>query len=188
MKRSIDLAGSIAGLFLTTPIIAWSALAVYIEDGGNPFYSQIRVGEGGKEFRIYKVRSMIKDADKISSWTVDNDPRQLKVGAFLRKSHIDELPQLWNVLIGDMSLVGPRPETPEHVERLKVTHRFYHRRLLAKPGITGLSQALGFKGDTCMRTRTVLDALYIKRRSNLLDIKLILATIFSPVLLRAGVV
>lgn len=179
-KRIIDIIGALFGLLFFSPAIIISCLLVWWEDKHNPIYTQLRVGKDGKLFRIYKIRSMVKNADKgHSNWTVKNDPRLLKIGHFLRSSNIDEIPQFFNVLIGDMSLVGPRPETPEHNQKFSSEIPWYSKRKRVKPGMTGLSQMLGYRGDTCMRKRSALDNLYIQKRNDLLDIYIMLKTIHS---------
>lgn len=179
MKRTIDIIGSLFGLTFFSPIIGFFSLLVWLEDRHNPFYTQLRVGKDGKLFRIYKIRSMVKDADKgHNNWTVKNDPRLLKIGNFIRTSNVDELPQFLNVLLGNMSLVGPRPETPEHNEKFSQEIPWYSKRKRIKPGMTGLSQMLGYRGDTCMRKRAALDNLYI-RKSNIFFDFYIMAKTFA---------
>lgn len=178
MKRVIDIIGATFGLLFFSPAIIICCFLVWWEDKHNPIYTQLRVGKDGRLFRIYKIRSMIKDADKgHSNLTVKNDPRLLKIGHFLRSSNIDELPQFLNVLIGDMSLVGPRPETPEHNEKHSEDIPWYSKRKRIKPGMTGLSQVLGYRGDTCMRKRSALDNLYIKKRSIIFDMYIMIMTV-----------
>lgn len=179
MKRLIDVVGATFGLLFFSPVIATFAAIVWLEDRHNPFYTQDRVGKDGKVFRIFKIRSMIKNADKgHSNWTIKNDPRLLKIGPFIRSSNIDELPQFLNVLLGHMSLVGPRPETPEHNERFSQEIPWYSKRKRIKPGMTGLSQMMGYRGDTCMWKRSALDNLYI-RKSNVLFDMYIMAMTFA---------
>ncbi len=121
---------------------------------------------------------MVKNADQgHSNWTVKNDPRLLKIGPFIRSSNIDELPQFLNVLIGNMSLVGPRPETPEHNKKFSAEIPWYSKRKRIKPGMTGLSQMMGYRGDTCMRKRAALDNLYIQKLNLIFDIYIMVRTI-----------
>lgn len=177
MKRLLDIAGSIFGLVFFSPAMLVGSFLVWREDKHNPFYTQMRVGKDGKLFKIYKIRSMVIDADKgHDNWTLQNDSRVLKIGKFLRSSNIDELPQFWNVLKGDMSLVGPRPETPEHNEKFSSEIPGYAKRKRVKPGLTGLSQVMGYRGDTCMYKRAALDNLYIKKHNPLMDIWIMLRT------------
>ena len=177
MKRTIDVFGSIVGIILFSPVIIIFAILVLISERVFPFYTQQRVGKGGRIFRIYKIRSMVRDADKISNWTLENDPRITKIGKFMREWNIDELPQFLNVLKGDMSLVGPRPETPENVEKFEREYPGYHKRKRIKPGMTGFSQAHGYRGDTCIHKRKIMDWYYVKHQSTKLDLYLILKTI-----------
>lgn len=177
LKRFVDIIGSVVGITISLPIVILTAILVAWESKSFPFYKQKRVGLNGEIFTIYKIRSMVKDADKISNWTIDDDPRILKIGKYIRKWNIDELPQFWNVLTGDMSLVGPRPETPENVEKFENEFKTYHLRKQVKPGMTGLSQAFGYRGDTCMLRRTILDNYYVYNQSVLTDFILMVETL-----------
>lgn len=177
MKRLIDIVGAAFGLLFFSPAIIISSVMVYLEDKGNPFYVQKRVGKDGKTFNLYKIRSMVLNADKgHNDWTVKDDPRILKIGKFIRSSNIDELPQFLNVLLGDMSLVGPRPETVDHFNKFSSEIPKYKNRKNVAPGLTGLSQMMGYRGDTCMYKRTALDNLYIKKQSIIFDMWIMLKT------------
>src|SRR5262249_47785755 len=132
---------SALGLFVTLPIMAAVAIAIKLDSRGPAIYSQVRTGFLGRPFRIHKFRSMRVDAESAGAvWASENDPRRTRVGQFLRASRLDELPQLVNVLLGEMSLVGPRPERPEFVERLEKEIPLFRQRLAVKPGITGHAQ------------------------------------------------
>ncbi|HSL17756.1 MAG TPA: undecaprenyl-phosphate glucose phosphotransferase [Methylomirabilota bacterium] len=179
VKRSFDLAGA-ACLLLAVgwmfPIIAW---LIKREDGGPAFYSQIRTGMDGRAFKLHKFRSMRIDGDGNGQgkWTRTDDPRVTRVGAVLRRYNLDELPQLVNVLKGDMSLVGPRPEQPEFVERFRSRYPEYQARHRVRAGITGWAQVNGLRGDTSIRQRVVHDLYYIENWSLALDLKILWRTL-----------
>ena len=180
VKRAIDVVGSIVGLILSTPLIFIFGYLIQRESPGPIFYSQIRMGKSGKEFRIYKLRSMRLDAETAGvQWTTENDPRRLKIGEFIRKWNIDEVPQFWNVLLGDMSLVGPRPERPEHIERLKEEIRHYNARHYSKPGLTGFAQVNGMRGDTDLKERIRYDLYYLENWTAFMDIYIMIRTFFT---------
>lgn len=178
-KRAFDIVGS-ALLLLATgwlfPITAW---LIKREDGGPVFYSQVRMGMDGRSFRLFKFRSMRVDADEVerSQWTRNNDPRVTRVGAFLRRTNLDELPQLFNVFRGDMSLVGPRPEQPKFVERFRSRYPAYHVRHRVRAGLTGWAQVNGLRGDTSIRQRVVHDLYYVENWSFALDLRILWRTI-----------
>jgi len=175
----------IMGLFLLVgfaPIMGFCALLVKLTSRGPAFYTQERVGQGGKVFKIVKLRSMRLDAEVASGpvWAGgDNDPRVTPVGKFLRASHLDEVPQLINVIKGEMSLVGPRPERPHFVEQLSQTVPEYQRRLTVKPGITGLAQVRAGYDRTLrdVRRKVKLDMMYIRRMCWLADFMVLLRTL-----------
>ena len=147
MKRSIDIIGGVFGLCMAAPVIALFSLLIYKESPGPIFYRQRRLGSNGTIFEMVKLRSMKLNAQTNGvGWTVKDDPRCLKVGAFMRRWNIDEIPQFWNVLKGDMSLVGPRPERPELIENFKEEIPHYNARHNIKPGITGWAQVNGLRG------------------------------------------
>jgi exopolysaccharide biosynthesis polyprenyl glycosylphosphotransferase len=170
LKRAVDLVAGSVLLLLAAPVIAGFALVIR-RDGGPAVYRQVRIGEGGRPFRLYKLRTMRIEADVSARWAAADDPRITGVGTLLRRTHLDELPQLVNVLRGEMSLVGPRPEQPELVDRLETMLRFYQRRHLTRPGITGWAQVrCGYAGsDTGSAWKLCHDLYYIKHRSIGLD-------------------
>jgi exopolysaccharide biosynthesis polyprenyl glycosylphosphotransferase len=161
------------GLLVTLPLLVMAAVAVRLDGPGPVFFRQQRVGYEGRLFTIYKLRSMRKPKPGES---VDSPARYTRVGAFLRKSSIDELPQLWNVLRGDMSLVGPRPERPEYVERFQKQIPNYDKRHQVRGGLTGLAQIKGLRGATSIVERTRLDIFYVQHRTIWLDMKIVLLT------------
>jgi exopolysaccharide biosynthesis polyprenyl glycosylphosphotransferase len=156
-------------------------IGVKIDSRGPVFFRQHRIGRNGREFMILKFRSMRFEEDnpKGTGWTVENDPRRTRIGRFIRKYSLDELPQLFNVLVGYMSLVGPRPEQPGFVEQFKDHIPQYFQRHKVKSGITGWAQVNGLRGDTSIEERTRYDLYYVENWSLVLDIKIILLTIRS---------
>jgi exopolysaccharide biosynthesis polyprenyl glycosylphosphotransferase len=178
-KRLFDIAGAIVGLILTAPIIAIFCAIVYAESPGAVFYRQTRMGRKGKPFPILKIRSMRLDAEKGNKpgWTT-NDPRRLRIGALMRKWNIDELPQFWNVLKGEMSLVGPRPERPELIHNFKHEIEHYNARHTVKPGVTGWAQVNGLRGDTDLAERIRHDIYYMEHWSALFDLRIMALTFF----------
>ncbi len=181
MKRGFDLAGATLGLILTAPVLLLCAAAVKLTSRGPVLYRQDRMGENGKRFQLYKLRTMPVDAEKESGPVLPkrDDPRATPVGRFLRRFSLDELPQLWNVIRGDMSLVGPRPERPVFVERFKDSVPRYMSRHQVKSGLTGWAQVNGLRGDTSIRMRVKYDMYYLENWSLFLDLKIILLTLFS---------
>lgn len=158
-------------------VILFFAFLIIVESKGSPFYSQTRLGKGGKSFKIYKLRSMWADAEKNGpQWALPNDNRITTVGKFIRKTRIDELPQLWNVLRGDMSLIGPRPERPELVKEFEKVVPNFSNRLAVKPGITGWAQINGGYELTPAQ-KLEYDLYYIKNQCILLDLKIMLITV-----------
>ena len=188
-KRILDILGAIVGLILFIITCPFLALAVLIDTGFPVFYSQPRLGRGGLVFKIYKFRSMRQDAeaDGEAKTTVENDPRVTRVGNFLRRTRLDELPQFWNVLRGEMSLVGPRAERPELVADYQRQVPFYRARLLVKPGLTGWAQInYGYVASvTETAVKIEYDLYYIKHRTLGMDFQIILRTI-GTVLRRTG--
>jgi exopolysaccharide biosynthesis polyprenyl glycosylphosphotransferase len=180
-KRGLDIIGSLVGLALSAPVIAFFGLLVWLESRGPVIYRQRRIGLNGCPFDIYKIRSMKLDAEASGApgWTVRDDPRRLKIGKFMRECNIDELPQFWNVLRGEMSLVGPRPERPELIEGLKEEIPHYNVRHNIKPGVTGWAQVNGLRGDTCLRERVKFDLDYIENWNFLLDLQILAMTLFT---------
>lgn len=181
LKRAFDVAGSAAGLLCVSPIIALCALAVRLDSRGKAFFSQERCGEDGVSFRLWKLRTMVDDAEKHTGpvWARANDPRCTRVGAILRRWNLDELPQLWNVLKGDMSLVGPRPERPHFVNRFREDNPRYMARHAVKSGITGWAQVNGFRGNTSIRARLRYDMYYLENWSPAFDLKVLVMTLFA---------
>ncbi len=177
-KRLGDIIISTIGLIITSPILLLTALGVKLTSPGPIIYKQNRVGKNRKEFTIYKFRSMRVDQpdDGKTGWTVEDDPRKTKFGSFIRKYSIDELPQLVNVLKGDMSLIGPRPELPYWVDKYKKSIPNYMIKHHVRPGITGLAQVRGYRGDTSIKERIDIDLEYIENWSPLLDLEIMLKT------------
>jgi exopolysaccharide biosynthesis polyprenyl glycosylphosphotransferase len=188
--RLLDLCGAGLLLVLSAPVMLLAALAIRITSPGPALYRQQRVGTGGREFTIYKFRSMRVDAeaDTGAVWaTPGRDARVTAVGAFLRRSRVDELPQLWNVIRGDMSLVGPRPERPEFVKGLTEQIPFYGQRHALRPGLTGWAQvryAYGASVEDAME-KLQYDLYYIKNRSLALNLYIIFETL-KTVVTRSG--
>lgn len=179
IKRAIDIVGATVGLIISIPIIAIFGAIVRLESPGPIFYRQRRLGRDGVPFDLFKIRSMRLDAeaDGRVGWTIKDDPRRLKIGAFIRKWNIDELPQFWNVLTGEMSLVGPRPERPELIRNFKWEIPHYNARHAAKPGLTGWAQVKGLRGDTDLVERVRCDIWYLENWSVLLDFQIMFLTL-----------
>ncbi|NKQ34457.1 MAG: undecaprenyl-phosphate glucose phosphotransferase [Chloroflexi bacterium] len=181
-KRLIDLLGSFVGLVLLSPLMLLVAVGIKLESPGPVFFVQERMGLDGKPFRMIKFRSMRKDAEESGpGWTTDNDPRQTRLGTFIRRIEIDELPNLINVLVGEMSLVGPRPEQKHYVEQFREKVPRYMDRHQEKGGMTGWAQINGLRGDTSIDERTKYDLWYLENWSILLDIKILLRTAWQIV-------
>jgi len=181
MKRCFDFILTFIGLLFLSPLLIIIALVVKLGSKGPIFYGQERMGLDGKKFLMWKFRSMKVDAENTTGavWAVKDDPRRTKIGTFLRSTSLDELPQLWNVLVGDMSLVGPRPERPVFVEKFKNDIPAYMLRHKMKTGITGWAQVNGWRGDTSLHKRIECDIYYIKNWSLGFDIKIIFLTFFK---------
>jgi lipopolysaccharide/colanic/teichoic acid biosynthesis glycosyltransferase len=167
-------------LVLTSPLILLISLLVKLTSRGPVFYSQVRAGQGGRPFVLYKIRTMVHNCEKVSGarWSTPGDPRITRLGRFLRASHLDELPQLWNVLRGEMSLVGPRPERPEFIPQLEQAIPHYSHRLQVRPGITGLAQ-VQLPPDTdleSVRRKLACDVYYVQRLTLWLDLRLLFLT------------
>jgi Undecaprenyl-phosphate glucose phosphotransferase len=180
-KRAFDLAFSGAVIVLGFPALLAIAIAIKLSSPGPIFYRQSRMGLDGTVFDIYKFRSMRSDAEADSGavWAVQDDPRRTRVGAFLRQTNLDELPQFWNVLRGDMSVVGPRPERPVFIEQFRKEIPKYMLRHKAKAGLTGWAQVNGWRGNTDLRRRIECDLYYIENWSFRLDLRIIWMTLFS---------
>ncbi len=174
LKRAMDVVGSAFGLIFLSPFMLLTALLIKLESPGPVFYAQERMGLDAKPFMMIKFRSMRQDAEKNGpGWTTPGDPRRTRLGALLRRLNIDELPQLINVLVGDMSLVGPRPERPVYVEQFKKSIPRYMDRHREKAGMAGWAQVNGLRGDTSITERTKYDLWYIENWSLLLDIRIL---------------
>jgi exopolysaccharide biosynthesis polyprenyl glycosylphosphotransferase len=179
MKRVFDFTATLVGMLLISPILIMIAVLVKTTSRGPIFYGQVRMGVDGREFKMWKFRSMITGEANTEGWTVKDDPRVTRVGKFLRKSNLDELPQLWNILVGDMSLVGPRPERPQYVEKFREEIPGYMIRHKFKAGLTGWAQVNGWRGDTSIEKRIECDLWYIKNWSFFLDLSIIFMTFFK---------
>ena len=180
-KRLLDVILALVGGMIFLAMFPIIALAIRLDTRGDIFYSQMRVGRNGKLFRIYKFRSMVKDAESAvgAVFAQKNDMRVTRVGKFLRKTRLDELPQIYNVLVGDMSIIGPRPERPEHIERLMKTIPFYNTRQVVRPGLTGWAQVCYPYGsnDEDARRKLEYDLYYVRHANPLLDCSIIWRTI-----------
>jgi lipopolysaccharide/colanic/teichoic acid biosynthesis glycosyltransferase len=179
-KPGVEFAAALVLLVFAAPIILLTALLVKLTSRGPAFYSQTRLGRYGRAFTLYKVRTMAHNCEKGSGarWSTPGDPRITPVGALLRKTHLDELPQLWNVLRGDMSLVGPRPERPEFTPALERAFPHYRDRLAVRPGVTGLAQ-VQLPPDTdlnSVRRKLAYDLYYIRYLNGWLDFRLVACT------------
>ncbi|MBQ3294924.1 MAG: exopolysaccharide biosynthesis polyprenyl glycosylphosphotransferase [Erysipelotrichaceae bacterium] len=177
-KRLIDIIGSLILIVITSPIMLLVAIAIKIQDGGDVFYKQVRLTKNEREFKIIKFRSMVMNAEKNTGVVLakENDDRITPVGKFIRKVRFDELPQLINILNGDMSFVGPRPERPEIYDKICKNMPEFRYRLVVKAGLTGYAQVYG-KYNTSLRDKLLLDLYYIENYSIIDDIKLILLTV-----------
>jgi len=180
-KRCVDVVGALIGLVLFAPVVAILAILIKRESPrGSVFFPQSRIGSNHRPFTLYKLRSMAPDApaiDHLQQSTGRNDPRLLGIGRFMRRWNLDEVPQFWNVLKGEMSLVGPRPERPAHVERLTGEIPHYLPRHLVKPGMTGWAQINGFRGDSSIVQRIQYDIYYIENWSPWLDAQILTLTL-----------
>ena len=181
MKRIVDLAGALFGLIVFSPLMLVTALLIKITSPGPVLFSQERIGLHNRPFKMYKFRSMeVQDPGRErSQWTTPHDPRVTPVGRFIRKTSIDEMPQFFNVLIGDMSLVGPRPERPLFVEKFKEEIPRYMIKHQVRPGLTGWAQVNGYRGDTSITKRIEHDLYYIENWSLGFDFKIMILTVFK---------
>lgn len=183
IKRLFDIIFSLVALIITIPLILFSGLVIKLSSRGPMFFKQKRVGTGGREFMFYKLRTMemrpVEETDTV--WTVEEDPRRTWFGAFLRKTCIDELPQFWNVLKGDMSVVGPRPERPHFAKQFQKEVPKYMVRHQVKTGMTGWAQINGYRGDTSIPKRLKHDLYYIENWSLGFDMKIIAKTIVNGI-------
>ena len=187
-KRIMDFVFSVSGILLSLPVTLLTALCIKLESPGPIFYRQERVGERGRHFSVIKFRSMRQDAEKHGAvWAMENDPRVTRIGAIIRKTRIDEIPQMWNVLKGEMSFVGPRPERPVFVEQLTEKIPYYSLRHSVKPGITGWAQVCypyGASEEDALR-KLEYDLYYIKNMSVFIDLLIVFRTV-KTILFRKG--
>ncbi len=182
LKRGFDIIASFLGLIVLSPLLLGTAVCIRLTSPGPVIYKQVRIGKNRREFVMYKFRSMRTENNAdTTTWGTRSDDRRTHFGAFLRKFSIDELPQLYNVLKGDMSLVGPRPERPFFVEQFRDEVPLYMLKHLVRPGITGWAQVNGWRGDTSILERIRCDMYYIENWSFLLDIKILFMTLFKGV-------
>jgi len=181
IKRGIDIIGSSIAIIIFSPIMIIAAILVKTTSKGPLIFKQERIGLNRNPFVMYKFRSMREQdpEEEKENWTVKNDPRKTKIGNFIRKTSIDELPQIFNVLLGDMSLIGPRPERPFYVEKFKDEIPKYMVKHQVRPGITGWAQVNGWRGDTSIQKRIECDIYYIENWSLTLDIKIVFLTVFK---------
>lgn len=181
IKRFTDFFGALFALIVASPVMIVAAIAIKCTSKGPIIFKQERIGLHNKPFKMYKFRSMVQqtDEEEKKGWTVKDDPRVTKVGAFLRKTSLDELPQLFNILKGDMSLVGPRPERPQYVEQFKEQIPRYMIKHQVRPGLTGWAQVNGYRGDTSIRKRVEYDIYYIENWTFGLDVKILFLTLFT---------
>ena len=177
----MDILGACFGIVIASPVMLVCAILVKATSEGPVIFKQERVGLHNKVFKMYKFRTMEvqKQSAEENAWTVKNDPRVTKVGKFMRKTSLDELPQLFNILMGEMSLVGPRPERPQWVDKYKEEIPRYMIKHQVRPGLTGWAQINGYRGDTSIRKRIEYDLFYIENWSLALDIKILFMTIFK---------
>jgi exopolysaccharide biosynthesis polyprenyl glycosylphosphotransferase len=181
LKRVMDIILALIGLAIFLLMLPFIALAIKLDSSGPIFYMQERTGKAGKPFRVIKLRTMVQDAEKRSGplWAAKGDPRITTVGRFLRKSRLDEVPQIINVLRGEMSMVGPRPERPKFVEMLSEEIPFYNTRHVIRPGVTGWAQVKYRYGSSTYDSMVKLqyDLYYIRHRSLLLDLLILIRTV-----------
>lgn len=179
IKRAMDILGSLILIICTSPIMICTAAVIKLTSNGPVIFRQKRVGLNKNLFTMYKFRSMKVNASEETGWSTNSDPRKTKFGSFIRKFSIDELPQFFNVLRGDMSLVGPRPELPHFVDTFKDEIPLYMVKHQVKPGITGLAQVNGYRGDTSIKKRVEYDINYIENWTILMDIGILFKTVFK---------
>ncbi len=180
VKRLMDIIGSIIAIIIFSPIMLFAAIAVRLSSPGPIIFKQERVGLHGKPFMMYKFRTMEIQSDKVEKkgWTTKDDPRVTKIGRILRKTSIDEMPQFFNILIGNMSLIGPRPERPQFVAKFKGEIPRYMVKHQVRPGLTGWAQINGYRGDTSIRKRIEYDIYYIENWTFEFDIRILFGTFF----------
>jgi len=180
-KRTFDIFFSLTALVLLSPVFFLLAVLVKLSSPGSVLFKQKRIGENGREFFIYKFRSMVPQCPQVSdrAWTTPEDRRVTRLGRFIRRTGLDELPQFWNVLLGDMSVVGPRPEREHFVELFKKDLPHYRLRHEVKAGITGWAQVNGLRGDSSIAERLEYDIQYTENWNLWLDLKIIWLTLFG---------
>lgn len=179
IKRTMDIIGSLILIICTSPIMIITAIIIKLTSNGSVIFKQKRVGLNKNLFTMYKFRSMKVNTSEETGWSTNNDPRKTRFGSFIRKFSIDELPQFFNVLKGDMSLVGPRPELPHFVKNFRNEIPLYMVKHQVKPGITGLAQVNGYRGDTSIKKRIEFDIYYIENWNVLMDITILFKTVFK---------
>lgn len=184
LKRALDIVGAFVGLVFLSPLFLITAVLIYFSDRGPVFFTQERVGLDGKPFQMVKFRTMRIDAEKYGKWTTKNDPRKTRIGSLMRKTNWDEMPNLINVIYGQMSLVGPRPEQMQFVQEFRHTIPRYMERHREKAGMTGWAQVNGLRGDTSIEERLKYDLYYVENWSIWFDIKIILRTVAQTILFR----
>jgi Undecaprenyl-phosphate glucose phosphotransferase len=180
-KRIVDIIGSLVAIVVFSPVMLFAAIAIKLQDKGPVIFKQTRVGLHNREFEMYKFRTMRQqtEEDEAKGWTTKDDDRVTKIGKFLRRTSMDEVPQFFNILKGDMSLVGPRPERPQWVEKFKEEIPRYMIKHQVRPGLTGWAQVNGYRGDTSIRKRIEYDIYYIENWSLGFDIKILFLTVFK---------
>ena len=181
MKRIVDVFGAIVAIILFSPLMLIAAIGIKLTSRGPLIYKQERVGLHNRPFQMYKFRTMEvqKEEEEKKGWTTKNDPRVTPIGRILRKTSIDEMPQFFNVLKGDMSLIGPRPERPLWVEKFKEEIPRYMIKHQVRPGLTGWAQVNGYRGDTSIRKRIEYDLYYIENWTMGFDMKILFLTFFK---------
>ena len=181
MKRCVDIFGALVAILLFSPVMLVTAVIIKVTSPGPLIFKQERIGKHNHPFYMYKFRSMVvqEEKDEKKGWTTKNDPRVTPIGKFIRKTSIDELPQLFNILIGDMSLVGPRPERPQFVDKFKEEIPRYMIKHQVRPGLTGWAQVNGYRGDTSIQKRIEYDLYYIENWTLGFDFKIIFLTFFK---------
>ncbi|NLI55337.1 MAG: undecaprenyl-phosphate glucose phosphotransferase [Clostridiales bacterium] len=187
-KRAMDIVSALLLIIVTSPVMLFAAIGVKLSSPGPVIFRQTRIGRNKRPFQMYKFRSMRVNARESTGWTKNDDPRKTKFGSLIRKTSIDELPQFFNVLKGDMSLVGPRPEVPHFVEQFQETIPLYMLKHLVRPGITGWAQVNGYRGDTSIEERVKHDIWYIEHWSVWLDLRICLRTAFGGLINQEKVV
>lgn len=179
IKRAFDIFSSLILIIVTSPLMLFVAIGVQLSSPGPIIFKQTRVGKDKHLFKMYKFRSMRVNDEEHKGWSKCDDPRKTRFGSLIRKASIDELPQLFNVLKGDMSLIGPRPEVPHFVEQFQETIPLYMLKHLVRPGISGLAQVNGYRGDTSIEKRIQYDIWYIEHWSFWLDLRICIKTVFG---------